>query len=103
MTSFARRKALVISLLSLGLASFLTAMGLFHYWLGESPSTPRPDTGQVCALNQHGYYFYITRSQKTLFDVLLYAFPLLFGGGAILDMRWKTLRNALEDAPKKFY
>jgi hypothetical protein len=103
MMSFARRKALVISLLSLGFASFLTAMGLFHYWVSRSPSRPRPETGEVCALNQHGYYFYVTHMQKTLFDALLYAFPLLFAGGAILDMRWKTLRNPLEGAPKKFY
>jgi hypothetical protein len=62
-----------------------------------------PATGQIYPVNDHGYYFYVSRTQSILLDSLLsFAFPLFFFLAAILGAHWKVI-PMLGNKPKKFY
>jgi TRAP-type C4-dicarboxylate transport system permease small subunit len=97
------RKLLVVSLASVAAFAFLLAIGSYSYWLRHSPSQPRADTGQIYALNQHGYLFYVTYAQSRVFSALLVVFGVFGLAAGVLNLRWKALASPIDDAPKKFY
>jgi hypothetical protein len=95
------KKAIVISLVTVGLLSFITKLLLFFYLLQYAPKEPNPVTGAIYPLNNHGYFFYVVKNQSLLQDYLFYAFFIFAFGGAILGQRWKTFRNLFDEMPKK--
>jgi hypothetical protein len=97
------RKAVVISLAAVAFSSFVLALSLYEYWLHHSPPTPRMETAQTYPLNEHGYFFYVTRTQSWLFHSLLAAFGIFGAAAGILNVQWKALPNPRDDLPKKFY
>jgi H+/Cl- antiporter ClcA len=97
------RKTLVISLVAIAFSSFALALSLYEYWLHHSPPTPRSETGQTYQLNEHGYFFYVTRTQSWLFHGLLAVFGIFGAAAGILNVQWKALPNPHDDLPKKFY
>jgi len=97
------KKALVIGLLSIGLLSFILKLILFFYLQGISPQTPNIATCRIYPLNNHGYIFYVTRIQSLLQDILFDSFFIFAFGAAILELRWKTIRNLFDEMPKKPY
>ena len=101
--TFRTKKALVISLLSIGLLCFIVKLILFFYLQGISTQTPNIATGKIYPLNNHGYIFHVTRLQSLLQDILFAAFFIFAFGAAILELRWKTIRNLFDEMPKKPY
>ncbi len=100
-TKFLLKKSLVIAMITVGFASFVLMLGLFFYLQVHSPSTPSPATGQVYQLNDHGYYFYVSKTESILQDVLFFAFAIFGVGAGILNVYWKVIPD--NNPPKKFY
>ena len=95
------KKAIVISLLTIGLLSFIIRLLLFFYLMEYAPKEPNTFTSEIYPLNNHGYIFYVIKSQSLLQDVLFYAFIIFAFGAALLEQRWKTIRNLFDEMPKK--
>lgn len=99
--TFRTKKTLVIGLMSIGILSFILKLILFFYLQGNSPRIPNISTFQIYPLNNHGYIFYVTKIQSLVQDILFDAFFLFAVGSAILEIRWKTIRNQFEEIPKE--
>ena len=97
------KKVLVIAMATIGICSFVAKLLLFFYWNEHAPTTPNLANGQVYPLNNHGYVFYVTSAQHYLQDGLLYMFMIFAFGAAILNIRWKVIRNQYEKPNKKPY
>lgn len=95
------KKAIVISLVTIGLLSFIIKLLLFFYLMEYAPKEPNTFTGDIYPLNNHGYIFYVVKRQSLLQDVLLYAFIIFTFGATLLEQRWKTIRNLFDEMPKK--
>jgi hypothetical protein len=80
---------LIGTLMTGGMGAFVLNMVLWFYWLDHSPAAPRTDTGQTYPLNNHGYYFYVTKAQNLVQEGLMVAFVVGVFGGAFLNQRWK--------------
>ena len=63
--------SLVYGVCATGLIIFFVSIALFEHWSDISPTAPNPATGQICSLNNHGYIFYVTRSQSAVYHTLL--------------------------------
>lgn len=98
-----RKKLIAVVILVLALASFATHYFYWHHLLDTSPATPNPAKGQVYALNDHGYFFFVTRGQKLLGDLCLGISVVAALVAGILNVRYKLFRNPIDDAPKRFY
>ncbi len=94
------RKAVVISLIIIGLSAFILKLFLFYFLMSKCPVSPIVSTGQIYPLNNHGYIFYVTRIHAFLQDILMYAFIIFGFGGALLNLRWKVIRNNFEEMHK---
>jgi hypothetical protein len=94
------KKTIVISLVTIGLLSFITQLLLFFYLMEYAPKEPNTSTGEIFPLNNHGYIFYVVKIQSILQDLLFYAFIIFFFGAALLEQRWKTIRKKINEIPK---
>jgi hypothetical protein len=54
-----------------GFIAFFLSFALFAYWSSISPTAPDPATGRTCSLSDHGYIFYVTKTQTMVFHALL--------------------------------
>jgi hypothetical protein len=95
------KKFVVVAMIAAGFTAFVLKLGLFFYWLSYGPTLPRPETGQIYPLNNHGHIFYVTQAQSVLQDCLMYAFLVFAFGGAILNGYWKVIHNPYNDLPKE--
>lgn len=95
------KKAVVVSLVTVGFLSFTIKLLLFFYLMEYAPTQPNIATGEIYPLNNHGYIFYVIKIQSILQDALFYAFFIFAFGAAILEQRWKTIRNLFDSMPKK--
>ena|ERR1035437_8676765 len=101
---FRLKKSLVIAMITVGMASAILWGGLFFYLLSHSPSTPLPATGQIYPLHDHGYVFYVSKTQSICQDILPAVFLVFFFGAVILNMSWKVIPNTdTYNKLKKFY
>jgi hypothetical protein len=62
----------------IGLGAFVASFVFYDHLMRISPTTPNPATRQVYELNEHGYLFYVTRTQHSIF------FTLLVGGCGLI-------------------
>ncbi len=90
-------------MVTIGFAAGGLDLGLWLYWLEHSPSVARPATGQTYPCNNHGHIFDVTQSQNAILDGLIIAFGVFGFGGAILNLRWKVVRNLYDDLPRKLH
>jgi len=95
------KKATVVSLVTVGFLSFIIKLLLFFYLMEYAPTRPNMVSGEIYSLNNHGYIFYVIKIQSILQDALFYAFFIFAFGAAILEQRWKTIRNLFDEMPKK--
>ncbi|HEY3914279.1 MAG TPA: hypothetical protein VGN61_07310, partial [Verrucomicrobiae bacterium] len=90
------RRYIVIVIGTVGFTGFFASFALFFHLQGISPTIPIAAAGQVFQLNNHGYLFYVTREQYRLYHVLLSGWGL--GAlAAVLNYRWKVVRNLTRD------
>ena len=87
--------------MAIGMSLFILHEVLWFYWLDHNPSTPRIETGQIYPLNNHGYYFYVTKSQKLFDDSGFFTFVVFCFGGVILGRQWKVIRDPGDNLPRK--
>jgi hypothetical protein len=99
--TFCAKKIIVISLVTAGLVSFIIQLLLFFYLMEYAPTQPNAVTGEIYPLNNHGYIFYVIKAQSLLQNILFYVFIIFAFGGAILNLRWKTIRSPYNEMPKK--
>jgi hypothetical protein len=71
---------------AVGLLACCFSCALFLYWSSSSPTTPDPATGCVCALNQHGHVFYVTRLETVVFHTLLIGGWILAAAGIVKSL-----------------
>ncbi len=95
------KKTIVIGLLSIGMVCLVLNLGLFYYYMGISPQTSSPSYGQVHPLNNHGYIFFVTKTQALLQEILWYSFMVFALGAGLLEAKWKTIGNIFDWLPKK--
>jgi hypothetical protein len=87
------RRLIVIVLGAVGFTGFFSSFAVYQHLVRVSPSVPTVLSGQLYRLSEHGYLFYVTRQQYWLF------YGLLLGGwglgalAAVLNYRWKVVRN----------
>lgn len=99
--TFRDKKSIVISLVTEGLPSFIIQLLLFFYLMECSPTQPNAVTGELYPLNNQCYIFDVIKVQSLLQDILFFIFIVFAFGGAILNLRWKTIRNPYNEMPKK--
>jgi hypothetical protein len=80
-------------MVTLGATSFFVSFPYFYALEHNSPHTPLVAAHQIYELNDHGYLFYVTREQSLLFHVLVWGGWSLAALAAILNYRWKVIRN----------
>ena len=85
------RRWILIILATIGMASFFLSFPFFHALERNSPSAPIADRNYQ--LSDHGHDFYVTREQYWLFQTLVYGGWTLFAVAALLNYRWKVIRN----------
>jgi hypothetical protein len=90
------RRFIVIALGTIGSAGFFLSFGIFYHFEAISPTMPIAAAGQVYQMNNHGHLFYVTRAQYRLFHILLWGWGLGVLA-AILNYRWKVMRNLTPD------
>jgi len=87
------RRFIVIVLGTVGFTGFLSSGGVFKHLEGISPTKPISTAGQVYQLRDGDYLFYVTREQYRLF------YAMCLGGfglgvlAALLNDRWKVVKN----------
>jgi hypothetical protein len=85
------RRWIVIILVTIGVASFFLSFPFFYTLERNSPSAPVAQ--QSYQLSDHGHDFYVRREQYWFFQILVYGGWMLFVVGALLNYRWKAIRN----------
>lgn len=85
------RRWILIILATIGIASFFLSFPFFRTLERDGPSAPVAH--QNYQLSDHGHDFYVTREQYYLFQILVYGGWTLFGIAAVLNYRWKVIRN----------
>jgi len=88
------KKIIVRSLVAGGFLSFIIQLLLFFYLMEYAPIKPNIATGEIYPLNNHGYIFYVIKTQSILQDTLFYAFFIFVIAAIILEQRWKTNRKS---------
>ena len=97
------KKYILITIITLAITSFVAKLILFYYLMGISPQAPNPSTGEIYALNNHGYIFYVSRTQNIIQDATFYGSMALALCAYLLNSRWKAIANPYDDLPKKLY
>ena len=85
------KKAIVVSLLAIAIVDFVVMFIHFYHLMDVSPSSPNPLTGQIYPLNNDDAIVYITRAQDLLQDLMFFAYPIIFIGGFLLNVRWRVI------------
>ena len=83
------KKIIGKSLMIVGLLSFILQLLLFFYLMEYAPTKPNSASGEIYPLNNHGYIFYVTKSQSILQDALFYTFFVFIIAALILKQLWK--------------
>ncbi len=84
---------LLIIVGTIGITSFFLSFPFFYTLERNSPSRPAPVARQVYELNDHGYLFYVTREQYWLFNTMCWGGFGLGFLAALLNYRWKVVKN----------
>jgi len=87
------RRLINIIVGTVGAASFFLSFPYFYTLERNSPSAPIPASTQVYELSDHGYLFYVTREQYCLFYLMVYGGWALLALAALLNYRWKVIKN----------
>ena len=99
--TFRAKKNTLNSLGALFLISWIAFIYLYYFHFQNiAPTTPRPDTGNMHEVNNHGYIFYLTIKQKTIAFIPCITAILCFGPGIILEWRWKIYRQLYDKLRK---
>src|SRR4051794_38592741 len=97
------RKAIVISCVALFVAAVFTQIYADEHEYRTSPRQPEPSSGHVYLRGiHHGALVYLTRREVLLHDYGWYLTAIFFFTAAMLESRWKTIRNTIRPIPK-FY
>ena len=79
-----KRVAKIVSIFFIAVSVVTFAYGMSFYYR-DFPSTPQPDKGRIYALNNHGYYTYLTRREHIEFEVATAVFLVPFAIAALID------------------
>ena len=85
------RRWILILLATIGMGSFFLSFPFFYALERNSPSAPIVQRNYQ--LSDHGHDFYVTREQYWVFEILVYGGWSLFVVAALLNYRWKVIRN----------
>lgn len=100
--SATRMKKLIVIL---GAAAVLTAgaawLTFFFVLQAYSPTAPNQASDQTHPLHNHGRVVYITGREDWVLNTLGDAFFLFGIGAGLLNARWKVIRSAYDERPKK--
>jgi hypothetical protein len=97
------KRSIVTALVIIGITAFISKLVLFFYLMGKAPISPNIVTGEIYKLNNHGYYFYVIKSQSILQDLLFVIFFIFALGGGILEVKWKTRKNLYDISLKNIF
>jgi len=78
---------------TIGFSSFFISFPYFYALERNSPHAPLAVARQICELNDHGSLFYVTREQYWLFHGLVWGGWTLGAAAALLNYRWKVIKN----------
>ena len=78
---------------TIGFSSCFISFPYFYALKRNSPRAPLPATQQVYELSDHGYLFYVTREHYWLFYSLFWDDWTLGVAAALLNYRWKVIKN----------
>ena len=78
-------------MVTIGVTSF-TASFPYFYAL-ERNSTHAATAQQSYELNDHGYFFHVTREQYYLYYIMVHGGCALGAIAALLNLRWKVIHN----------
>ncbi len=84
---------LLIIVGTIGFSSFFLSLPYFYALEHNSPHASILATQQIYELSDHGYLFYVTRQQYWRFYILVWAGFTLGALAALLNYRWKVIRN----------
>jgi hypothetical protein len=84
---------IVIVLATIGFTGFFSSFGVFAHLERISPTRPASAAGQIYELNDHGYLFYVTHEQYWLFYTMCWGGFGLAILAALLNYRWKVVKN----------
>jgi len=73
------------------MGSFFLSFPFFYPLERNSPSAPTAQ--QNHQLSNHVHDFYVTREQYWVFEIFVYGGCMLFVVAALLNCRWKVIRN----------
>jgi hypothetical protein len=97
------KKGVAVACAALAVGAFATEQFYWHHLLNTSPTSTNPTTGQIYQLNEHGYFFYVTAAQRAVRIICLIVFAVAGLIAGVMNVRYKLFKNALDDAPKRFY
>jgi hypothetical protein len=101
-TSTILRRILVYSLLTFGVLTFASAIISYEYLRSYGPRQPNVESGQIYPKRmQQPFDVYLTRFQIDWVERGPFVGVALGFAAAILNMRWKIVRNPYYDIPKK--
>jgi hypothetical protein len=83
----------VIVLATVGFTGFFSSFGIFARLERISPTRPAAIAGPIYELSDDGYLFYITGEQYWLFHAMRWGGFGLGVLAALLNYRWKVLKN----------
>lgn len=78
-----RRQDLALIFMGMAFASFGYHLYLWFRLMGTQPRMPDPALGLIYAMNNHGWYYYLSATQTTELGMLMYIFIALFVLAAI--------------------
>lgn len=78
---------------TIGFSSCFISFPYFYALKRNSPHAPVFAARQICELNDHGYLFYVTHEQYWLFHSLFWGGWTLGAAAALLNYRWKAIKN----------
>lgn len=87
------RRLILIILVTIGATSFFLSFPYFYTLERNSPHAQLSAAQQIYELSDHGYLFYVTREQYWLFHILVWGGWSLGALAALLNYRWKVIRN----------
>lgn len=94
------RKTIVITMAALAVMLFLSFIAMDRYYYSSRPRQPDPQSGRIYRERVKGFSgvadVYLTRMEKLPYDYagsILTGYGLLFFLAALLNQRWKVVRN----------
>ena len=78
---------------TIGTTSLFGSFWYYHRLMALSPTHPLLATSQTYQIAQGGYFFYVTHDQYWIFYTLLIGGWSLVAFAAILNYRWKVVKN----------